>query len=273
MKYAICNETFEGWQLQQVFEFCGRAGYEGVELAPFTVCDRVTDVDALSRARIRDGAAACGLEISGLHWLLAKTEGLHLTSPDASIRQATTLYLRKLIAFAADVGARHLVFGSPQQRNISEGIDPLTAWEWSRETFRQCGAAAQDQGVIFCLEALPESNIFRTIDDCILMVEEVGCSGFQTMLDVKSMASEPRPIAETVSRGIHLARYLHANDANLREPGSGDVDFVPIFRALRSGGYDGWLSIEVFDYSGGPEQIARRGLAYLREAEQRALHA
>ncbi len=272
MRYAICNETFEGWQLQQVFELCGRAGYEGVELAPFTFCTHVTDVDAVARARIRDGAASCGLEISGLHWLLAKTKGLHLTSPEVATRLATAQYLQALISFAADVGARRLVFGSPQQRNVPQGVDARLAWEWARETFRACGATAEDCGVVFCLEALPESNIFTRIDDCIKMVEEVGCPGFQSMLDVKSMASEPRPISETIGRAISCARYVHANDANLREPGSGDVDFVPIFRALRDGGYDDWMSIEVFDYSSGPEQIARRGLAYLRAAEQRALH-
>ena len=269
MKYAICNETFEGWELPLIFEVCGRLGYEGVELAPFTICERVTDVSRQERRRIRDEAAQRALEIPGLHWLLARTQGLHLTSPDAAVRDETADYLVELIEFGFDLGATRLVFGSPAQRNLLPGVDPRDAWDWSRAVFFRCAEAAADRGLIFCLEALPppESNLFTTVDDCLRMVGEIGHPGFSTMLDVKSMASEPRPIPETIARAVHAARYVHANDANRREPGSGDTDFVPIFRALRGGGYDGWMSVEVFDYSTGGLNIARNAIAYLRGAE------
>jgi sugar phosphate isomerase/epimerase len=268
VKYAICNETFEGWQLQQVFELCGRFGYQGIELAPFTFCDRVTDLDATVRRRIRDGAASCALELPALHWLLAKTN-LHLTSADEDVRRATAEYLIALIEFAADLGTKRLIFGSPQHRSVPPGVDPALAWNWSRDTFARCADIAAQRDVIFCLEALPaqETNFVTTVDECLRMVNEVNHPGFATMLDVKSMASEPRPMTETIARAIGATRYVHANDANRREPGSGDVDFVPIIKALLAGGYDDWMSIEVFDTSAGAQEIARRGLAYLRHAE------
>jgi len=269
VKYAICNETFEDWQLQQIFEFCGRLGYDGVELAPYTFCDRVTDLDPSARRRIRDGAASCAMELPALHWLLAKTTGLHLTSPDEAVRRATASYLVDLIDFAADVGATRLVFGSPDQRNLLTGVDEARAWDWSRDVFRECASAAQSKGVVFCLEALPppESNMFTTVDDCLRMVSEVASPAFATMIDVKSMAAEPRPIPETIDRAIKAVRYVHVNDVNRREPGSGDIDFVPIFRALKAGGYDDYVSVEVFDYSAGAQSIARKAISYLRQCD------
>ena len=70
---------------------------------------------------------------------------------------------------------------------------------------------------------------------------------------------------DVIRRHAAQAGHFHANDANLRGPGFGDTDFVPIFQALRDAGYDRWISVEVFDYKPDPETIARRSVEYMRE--------
>jgi len=96
------------------------------------------------------------------------------------------------------------------------------------------------------------------------MVDEVDQPGFRLMLDVKAMSSESLSIPDIIAAQRERFVYFHANDSNLREPGSGDVDFAPIFQALRQANYDGWMSIEVFVYKPDPTAIARRGLEYLK---------
>src|SRR5690348_12811689 len=118
MKYAICNETFEGWDHARVCRTVAELGYQGLELAPFTLAPRITDVTVEQRRTIRRQAEECGLKIVGLHWLLAKTEGLHLTSADEAIRRRTADYLVELARCCRDVGGEVLVFGSPAQRRI-----------------------------------------------------------------------------------------------------------------------------------------------------------
>ncbi len=44
----------------------------------------------------------------------------------------------------------------------------------------------------------------------------------------------------------------------------GDVDFVPIFEALLGIQYDGWVSVEVFDYAPGIETLARQSMQNMR---------
>ena len=44
MRYAIYNETFEGWDHARVCRFVAGLGYTGLELAPFTLAPRITDV-------------------------------------------------------------------------------------------------------------------------------------------------------------------------------------------------------------------------------------
>src|ERR1700756_2124103 len=95
-RYAICNETFEGWDHARVCRFVADVGYQGLELAPFTLAPRITDVSAEQRRTLRQQAVDAGISIIGLHWLLAKTEGLQVTSADAAVRQRTAAYLVEL---------------------------------------------------------------------------------------------------------------------------------------------------------------------------------
>src|SRR5437763_3093224 len=136
MRYAICNETFEGWDHARVCRFVAGLGYTGLELAPFTLAPRVTDVSAERRRELKRQADECGVTLLGLHWLLAKTEGLHLTSPDPAVRQRTADYLVELARCCRDVGGDLRVFGSPAQRRVPAGHSREQAAEFAVDTFR-----------------------------------------------------------------------------------------------------------------------------------------
>ena len=60
--------------------------------------------------------------------------------------------------------------------------------------------------------------------------------------------------------------YFHANDPNLKGPGFGDMDFVPIAAALRDVGYDGVVSVEGFKFEEGAKVIATQSRENLRRA-------
>src|SRR5262245_49352025 len=122
MKFAICQELFENWSWSDQCRAIAAAGYAGIEVAPFAIASRPSDLSAADRRGLRQTAADHGLEIIGLHWLLAKTSGFHLTSDDAAIRGATAAYLGELADLCGDLGGTIMVFGSPAQRNLREGL-------------------------------------------------------------------------------------------------------------------------------------------------------
>ena len=109
MKISICNELFKGWDIEKIFDYAAQLGYDGVELAPFTLGETVLDITVSERKRIRKGAEKAGIEIVGLHWLLVKPEGLYINHPDAGIRQKTQNYLKALIDLCGDLGGKVLV--------------------------------------------------------------------------------------------------------------------------------------------------------------------
>src|SRR5688572_18841690 len=109
MKFAICQELFVDWEWERQCRFLAETGYTGMEVAPFALAPRITDVSLETRRKLRAQAEAHGLSIIGLHWLLAKTEGFHLTSPDAVTRRRTAEYLVELTRACADLGGGIMV--------------------------------------------------------------------------------------------------------------------------------------------------------------------
>jgi sugar phosphate isomerase/epimerase len=267
MRYAICNETFEGWEHARVCGTVAELGYQGLELAPFTLAPRITDVTAAQRDQLRRQAEACGLKIIGLHWLLAKTEGLQLTAADPQVRQRTADYLVELARCCKDLGGDLLVFGSPAQRRIPPGATREQAAGYAVDTFRRASAGIAAAGVKLCVEPLspPEADFINTCREGLDILERINHPSFVLHLDVKAMSTDEAPAPELIRRHGGRAGHFHANDVNRRGPGFGDTDFVPIFQALHDSGYKGWVSVEVFDYSPDPVTIARESIRYMRE--------
>lgn len=266
MRFAICNELFEGWPFDQVCRFSKESGYEGLEVAPFTLAPRITDVTRERRALLRRQAADAGVEIIGLHWLLAGTQEFYLTSPDPAVRSRTADYLVALSEACREMGGTLMVFGSPKQRSLLPGTSREQAFDWAADTFRRVMPTVADNGVSICMEPLApaETDFINTCEEATALIRAVGHPNFTLHLDVKAMSSEPTPIVDLIGRYAPAAGHFHANDANLRGPGFGDVDFVPIFRALHDAGYARWVSVEVFDYKPDPETIARQSADYMR---------
>jgi len=268
IRFAICNELFEGWPLERVLSYCAGLGYDGVEVAPFTLAKDIRDLPPSRAGELRRAAEAAGISIVGLHWLLASPEGLSINSPDDRVREETLDFMFALVRLCRELGGEVLVFGSPKQRNVAEGDTYEAAWARSVEMFRRIGEEAERRGAVVALEPLTrrETNFLTTMEETVRLIEEIGSPAVRLHLDVKAMVQGERKRPEVVIREAkdHLVHF-HANDANLRGPGFGDTDFHPIAEALAEIGYQGYVSVEVFDFSPDPETIATRSLAYLRD--------
>jgi len=267
MRFAICNEIFQDWPFARACAYAREAGYEAVELAPFTFASLITDISPGQRAEIRRITQDAGLAVSGIHWVLAHTEGFHVNHPNAEVRARTSEYLQAAVDFCAEIGGQFLIFGSPKRRDLLPGVSLVEAIRWTQETFSAAIRTAEGAGVTICMEPLApsETNFLNTATDTLALTEPMNSKAFQIMLDVKAMCSENRPITEIIESVRDRFAYFHANDRNLKGPGFGDVDFGPIAVALGSVGYKGTISVEVFDFEEGPEIIAHRSREYLRE--------
>jgi len=267
IQLGICNELFEGWDLARVCRFVKEVGFDGLELAPFTLARRITDLSQEQRRTIRSTIADSGLATIGLHWLLAQTEEFYLTSPDPATQARTGDYLLALAEATRDLGGGLMVLGSPKQRNLLPGIDFGQAIDHATMTLDRVSPHLERLGVDLCLEPLGpgETDFLNTCDQTVAWIDRVGHPRLKLHMDVKAQSTEAgRTVPDLITQYAAKAGHFHAQDTNKLGPGMGAVDFAPILRSLVRSGYDRWVSVEVFDFSPGPETIARESLACLR---------
>lgn len=268
MRIALCNEVLAPWPFARQCEWAAAVGYEGLELAPFTLGDDAWKLPAAERAALRRAASDAGIAISGLHWLLRQPEGLSITSPDATVRARTLEVLRGLIDLCADLGGAVLVHGSPAQRRLPAG-DEAAGRERAIETFATVAAHAQAAGVTYCIEPLaaPEADFLHTVAEAAATVQAIDRPSLRTMLDCCAAArAEAEPVHEVLARWLPtgLLAHVQVNDPNLRGPGQGALGFADILRALRRHGYAGWIAVEPFDYHPDGPACAARAIGYLK---------
>lgn len=268
-RYAICNETFGDQPLAKACDLVAECGYGGIEVAPFTLAPLVTDLSAARRGEIRRTIARSGLDCVGLHWLLAHTEGFHVAHPDAEVRRQTVAYLGETARLCRDLGGRVLVFGSPQRRSRLPGVTAPQAFEHLREVFSQLVPVLEATDTVVALEPLApaETDMLNTAAETCRLIDAIGSPHVRLHLDVKAMAAEPTPMPDIIRASAPHLEHVHANDENLQGPGFGATDFLPIFQALDEVSYAGWVSVEVFDATPGPERLARESIAYMRRVE------
>ena len=275
IRLGICNELFEGWEFGQVCRTVKALGYDGLEIAPFTLSPLITEVSLGRLRELRMMAQDVGLAVIGLHWLLAKTEGFYLTTPDANVRRHTGDYLLALAEATRVLGGELMVLGSPKQRSLLPGVTYDQAMDYASEVFARIMPEIGAMGINLCLEPLApsETDFLNTCAQANALIARVDHSNFLLHMDVKAQSSETEgTVPELIGRYAAAAGHFHAQDVNLRGPGMGDVDFDPILKALVDSGYDRWVSVEVFDFSPGAEETARQSIACLGRALSKAQH-
>lgn len=269
MRIALCNEVLQPMPFAQQCAWAAAVGYDGLEVAPFTLSDEPHLMIAQERAAIRRAAADAGIAITGLHWLLLTPKGLSITSPDDAVRARTVEVMRRLVDFCADVGGKVLVHGSPGQRAIPAGETRETAIARARDAFARIADDAQRAGVVYCIEPLAstETPVINTIAEAAAIVDAIGSPALRTMLDCAAAGRmEQEPIAAVIDRWLPTGRIAHVqvNDPNRRGPGEGELAFAPILAALKRNGYEGVVAVEPFKYVPDGQACAARAIGYLR---------
>jgi sugar phosphate isomerase/epimerase len=272
MRISLCNEVIRDLDFAAQCALAAGLGYDGLEVAPFTLDAEAPHLlPASRRAELRRAAADAGTAITSLHWLLVAPAGLSITTADTATRTRTLDVMERLVALAADLGASLLVHGSPGARHVAADGDAARA----EDAMARAGTWAAQHGVTYCLEPLDaaQTNWCTTIAEAAAIVRRIGNPALLTMLDTCSAGngetdSIPALLEHWMPSG--LVAHIHLNDRNKRGPGQGADRFGPVLAALRATGYAGFAAVEPFEYLPDGPTSAARAIGYLRALQEPA---
>lgn len=273
-KYAMCNESMADLSWPQQCRIIGDAGYEGVEIAAFTlVKEGVQEIGQARRKEMISAMKDAQIRCVGLHWLLAPPpKGLHFTTPDVAVRRKTIGYFNELIDFCGDMGGSYMIFGSPKQRN-TKGITVEEAKRHFAEGLAEVADHAQRRGVRILIEPLGTrtTDVVNTMAEASELAQRVNHPAIQGMFDFNNTPNETEPFDVLIRKHFERIRHIHVQEQGGKHLGTGTAvnDYVRAFQTLKDLGYDKWVSLEVFDFSPGGKTIAEESMTVLKQIENK----
>ena len=269
MRIALCNEVIAPMPFPRQCEYAAKLGYDGLEIAPYTLSDDPHRMGAAQIAAARSAAEDSGIAVTGLHWLLLKPAGLSISTRDDATRRKTIDVMLALVDLCAALGGKYLVHGSPGQRRIEPGETRAAALKRATECFAAVAERAEKAGVLYCIEPLSaeQTPLINTLEEAFQVVQSVHNPAVRTMLDCSSAGRmEKEPLGALAERWLPkgVIAHVQVNDRNRRGPGQGEQRFAPLFAALRRHGYAGDVAVEPFDYVPDGPGAAARAIGYIR---------
>jgi D-psicose/D-tagatose/L-ribulose 3-epimerase len=269
MRISLCNEVIAPMPFPRQCEYAAKLGYDGLEIAPYTLSEEPHRMGAAQIAAARSAAEDSGVAVTGLHWLLLKPAGLSISAKDDATRRKTVEVMCALIDLTAELGGKYLVHGSPHQRRVEPGETRAAAMARAQECFAAVAERARKAGVLYCIEPLSseQTPLINTLEEAALMVAAIGNPAVSSMLDCSSAGRmEKEPLGALVERWLPkgLIAHVQVNDRNRRGPGQGEQRFAPLFAALKRHGYAGDVAVEPFDYVPDGPGAAARAIGYIK---------
>ena len=268
-KYAICNELFGDMGFADSCALLRRYGYQGIEIAPFTLFDDPGTFTSAQVAEIRRILDDQDLQFTGLHWLFLKPEALHITTPDETIRRRSWDHLKRLVDLAGQLGGGVLVLGSPKQRN-SVGISREQAAANLEAGLRSLAEFTVQSNCTILLESLSseQTDVINTMAEAEQSINRIGHPAIRGIFDFHNCADEAQSWEKLIEVHFPIIRHVHLNEVNGSYPGTGSSDFLPAFEKLAEKGYRGWISLEIFHVPEDPGLVLAETKRFLDRMEE-----
>lgn len=258
MKLAISNIAWSPEQRAEAYALLQRRGIHGLEIAPGLFFSGTADAFAPGAAEAAERLAqiaAAGLRLVSMQSLLFGVQGAALFG-DAQAQARFIAGMERAIALAGRFSIPNLVFGSPAQRAVPDGMSQAEARAIAVPLFRALGDLAAEAGTKLGMEFNPAAygtNFLNTHEEVAAFVAQVDHPNVTIILDVGALHmnahfEQIEAIAATLAPRIS---HVHLSEPHLAPSPARPEQAARVMAAMAAAGYDGWYSIEMKAPDGG----------------------
>ena len=238
------------WDVDQL-PFVARARKTGFDILEV----RAQKIARMSKAELDTLKAAAAEAGLGLTYSIGMTADMELVSEDAAIRKNGITLLQDLCRAMKHMGGTVMagINYSSWPRKLMPGEDKRVLTDRAVDGVREAIKAAEDCGVIFCLEVVNrfEHFIMNTAAEGIAFAKRVESPNCKILLDTFHQNIEEDSIGGSILEAGDWLGHYHIGEANRRPPGQGRMPWPEIFGALSQINYQGAIVMEPFLRPGG----------------------
>ena len=214
MKFSVCNAVLRTMPIPAVFDLIAETGFDGVEIAPRTIASSLDEIGASHIKACRKAVESAGLEVVGVHTIFGRDPQYHILQPEPETRERTLKAIIRAVELCGELGGHVVVFGSPWQRNVPEGMSHHVAIDVAAGLIGHANLlnALEATRVTFCFEPLSEdqTDFVNRAAKAVELVDRIDHPRVGMMLDGYSISWESRPSISMEDRSgnsISVSRF------------------------------------------------------------------
>jgi 5-keto-L-gluconate epimerase len=213
---------------------------------------------------LRDAGLAVSQVVTGE---LYGSDRLCLVHRDGELVQRTEERLRQVIDLASYLSSdsQWAMINLGRVRGRLDLLDEIAdRWKVAVERIQSLAEYAAERNVRIALEPLNryECDFILNVEEGLRFLDDAGCQNLGLMLDLFHMNIEESNIPDALCHAGNRLWHVHIADSNRRYPGSGHLDFIQPFAALKSMGYAGFVSAELLPWPD-PDTAAVKTMEFL----------
>jgi sugar phosphate isomerase/epimerase len=278
MIWSVSNIAWAFDDRLQAYATLAQQGFEGLEIAPglfFADAEDPFEPTPHQHDRAVGEIAEVGLSLVSMQSLLFGVDDAALFEDAAALQRLET-GMQRAIRLAGRLRIPNLVFGSPRQRVVPEGMSGPEAFDRAAVIFARLGDIAQAEGTVIAMEANPAvygTNFLTRGEQALAFAREVGHPAVRFVLDIGAMhindvfEHTPGLIAEAGD----LLSHVHFSEPQLAPAPADAAAAATVLRALDAIGYDRAVSIEMKAAPDTPVQAMAAAVGRLDQARQMAI--
>lgn len=246
MRISVSNIAWNKDEDEDVFDLLQHHNVSGIEIAPTRLWPGWIGASPESITAARALYSGLGFAIPALQAILFDRPELKVF--DKPMGQSALLdHIDHVADIGANLGARVLVFGSPQNRDPGKRTMARAHAE-AVNFFLKAGERCLRHGVQLCLEPNPKVYNCRFMTrwkEVRSIVDDVSHAGIGIHLDTACITLEGDDVLAAIDGCEGRIAHFHVSEPELGDFSNPTIDHAAIGQKLRDINYKGWLSIEM----------------------------